>query len=392
MDKNGQAQGAIEWSNLHVAARQAEGRRVVIFVPGQDALLTEARVPTRNRKQLLKAIPYALEEQLADDADELHFALGKSFRAGEIPVAVVARHRMESWLNLLTDAGLLTAALVPETLAVPLREAGKWGVLVLPDTTLVRTSAQTGFTSDNRNAALLLRSTVEERKDDPPSGIMVMECNAKDRSLDPPDLDILGLDTESPGERKHPLAWLATGYNEQSAINLLQGTFSTQESLTRQWRPWLPVAALLVVWLSLHAGARYLDYRQLQAESLELKARITGIYRETFPDTRKIVNPRVQMQQRLTTLRGDSGADGSDFLYLLATSGQLLHQTTGLAMQGINYRNETLNLDLEVGDLQVLDKLKRNLVSRTGLKVEIQSATAKDNRVRSRLQIGGPAS
>ena len=62
------------------AAPRAAGRRVCVLVPGADVLLAEPEVPPQGRRQAAQLVPYALEEHLADDIDELHFAIGK--RAG----------------------------------------------------------------------------------------------------------------------------------------------------------------------------------------------------------------------------------------------------------------------------------------------------------------------
>src|SRR5579863_6538850 len=84
---------------LSLAAPRAAGRRVCLLVPGSDVLLTEPEVPVKAGARLAQLVPYALEEHLADDIEELHFALGK--RSGDsprAPVAVVARSLLQEWL------------------------------------------------------------------------------------------------------------------------------------------------------------------------------------------------------------------------------------------------------------------------------------------------------
>ena len=45
---------------------------MVALVPSAHVLLTHAQVPARRASQLLAAVPYALEESLAGDVDDLH--------------------------------------------------------------------------------------------------------------------------------------------------------------------------------------------------------------------------------------------------------------------------------------------------------------------------------
>ncbi len=99
--------------SLAEAATQSAGRRVVVLVPANDVLLTRAIVPTTNRQRARKALPFALEDLLAEDIDGLHFALGVRDAEGQWPVAVVARKRMDAWLQHIArgrySAGSLSA-------------------------------------------------------------------------------------------------------------------------------------------------------------------------------------------------------------------------------------------------------------------------------------------
>src|SRR5256884_98482 len=91
-DARGAPAGPAQGGPWTLAAARAPGRRVCALVPGADVLLAEPEIPVKAGAKLQQLVPYALEEQLADDIDDLHFAIGK--RAGDsarAPVAVVAR-------------------------------------------------------------------------------------------------------------------------------------------------------------------------------------------------------------------------------------------------------------------------------------------------------------
>ena len=113
-DENAET-AAVSWLSSGLAARHgtlgeaaadAQGRRIVVVVPGQDVLLTAAVVPSRNRQRIVEALPYILEDQLASDVDELHFAVGARVRDGTVPAAVVAHERMAHWLAQLRSVGI----------------------------------------------------------------------------------------------------------------------------------------------------------------------------------------------------------------------------------------------------------------------------------------------
>jgi len=106
-DARGAPAGPPQDGPLTLAAPRAAGRRVCVLVPGADVLLAEPDVPVKAGAKLQQLVPNALEEHLADDIDDLHFAIGK--RAGEssrAPVAVVARALLDEWLAMLHAGGI----------------------------------------------------------------------------------------------------------------------------------------------------------------------------------------------------------------------------------------------------------------------------------------------
>ncbi len=365
-------------------AAAAAGGRVVALVPGHDVVLTAASLPTRNRKRMLAAVPYALEEQLISDIDTLHFALGSIDKLGPVPVAVVERRHMQHWLDRLQGVELRPDALIPEQLALPW-QPGSWTILVEAQQVLVRSGALQGFAIDPELAAVLLRSALQDAGDDRPRRLEVYACVAADPEL-------AGIAAEFGLELvahacADPLALFAAGYNAEHSINLLQGAYSRNEQLGRLWRPWRMTAALLVGWLILGVGTRIIDYRRLDHEQQALQDKIEQVYRQAFPADKNIVNPRAQMERHLAELGG--GNSGAGFLELLSQAAPALKATSGLEMKSLRSQNGELELEVNMKDLQGLDQLKQRLTSAGPLSVEIVSAASRDGKVEGRIKIKG---
>src|SRR5580704_5375173 len=105
---------------LALAATQAAGHRICVLAPASDVLLTDAEVPARSGQRVQQIVPYALEEQLAEDIDSLQFAVGRRVGdAARIPVAVVSRTLLESWLAQLRAAGLEPECVYADSSLVP---------------------------------------------------------------------------------------------------------------------------------------------------------------------------------------------------------------------------------------------------------------------------------
>src|SRR5215470_8575143 len=83
------------------------------------------------------AAAYALEEQLADNIDELHFAIGRrAADSNRTPVAVVGHTLMNEWLAALRGAGLQPDCLYADSELLP-ANPGQAVVLLEEDTVFV---------------------------------------------------------------------------------------------------------------------------------------------------------------------------------------------------------------------------------------------------------------
>jgi len=370
--------------SLAEAAAAASGKQVTVVVPGTDVILTKVAVPTRNRSRMAAAVPYLLEEQLATDVDESHFALGERDADGLVAVAVVSQSCMDRWLARLAEVGVQADRLIPETLLLPYTPDA-WTLLVERDCVNLRNAPQGGMALDSANVAFILRRTVAELEVKPAQLHAWMASDAADSVLFPEDL---GVEVRIEPLELSPLAVLARQAQEDSVIDLLQGTYSRREQLGKLWRPWRPAAALLAVWVVLQFGVKIFQHHELQAQDDSLREEISRIYLQAFPEAKRVVDARLQMQQHLTELRGGTGNVGG-FLKILAEVSTPTADLGGVEIDRLSYKDGELNIALMISDLQRLEQLKDRLSSDTRMSVEIQSATARNNRVEARLQIKG---
>ena len=82
--------GNVQSGSLAQAAEAIGSRRATVLVPGADILLAEPVLPLKSSAKLAQVVPFALEEQLAADVEDLHFAVGKRDSRPGTPVAVVS--------------------------------------------------------------------------------------------------------------------------------------------------------------------------------------------------------------------------------------------------------------------------------------------------------------
>lgn len=364
-------------------APEVGAARVVLLAPTEEVLLTEAALPGRNRQRLLQALPYALEEQLIDDVDQMHFVLGPSLGEGRYSTAVVHRGRLEQWLSLTQVGGIHLDAVIPDVLALPLAE-GAWTVFLEAGRVLVRTGPYGGFAATPDTAPMLLAHALGGAGDAVPGVIRVYDAAGTGGDFLRPAASQPPLETlpYSGG-----LLGLAAESGAGRTLNLLQGEFSPRAQLSRRLRPWYATAALVAALLILQPAVFAYEHWQASQRSERLRQAIESTYREAFPEAQRIVNPRAQMEARLRELRARAGGTGGGFIDMLAVAGPLL-DGEGIHLRSLRYREGQLDVELEAADFQRLEGLKEQL-SKAGLSIEIQSATSREDKVDGRLLIRG---
>lgn len=376
---------------LDLAAAACAGRRTVILAHGEDLLLTAVTIPARNRQRLLQALPYALEDRLAQDVEQMHFAPGFRRADGSVPVAILERESLGRWLEELRAAGIEPARMIPDILALPY-QPGDWTLLVDGAMALVRTAVQSGLAIEIESLAPLLAAALEELGEQRPERLHVYAPRARIAELEALatlGLEIVahpGMDAEADSDMASPLMVMAPQAATAEAIELLQGDYARHERLGINWRRWRSVAILFALLITVNLGALVYDQIRLGRESARLQADIEAIYRQAFPETQRVVDARVQMERGLASLRHGGGESGG-FLDLMRDASATLGGASGVAIQRIAYQDRRLDLSLHVPDLQQLDALVRQLGEQGGVTAEIQSANAAGNRVEARLQV-----
>lgn len=395
---DGEQPGAGE-GPLELAAAACAGRRTIVLAPGEDLLLTTVTIPARNRQRLLQALPYALEDRLAQDVEQMHFAPGFRRADGSVPVAVLERESLGRWLGELREAGIEPVRMIPDILALPY-QPGDWTLLVDGTMALVRTAVQGGLAIETESLAPLLAAALEELGEQRPERLHVYAPQtrvAEFEALATLGLEIIahpgpdsgaGAETDSgmDSATASPLTVMAPQAATTEAIELLQGDYARRERLGGDWRRWRSVAILFALLITVNIGVLVYEQIRLGRESAQLQADIEAIYRQAFPETQRVVDARIQMERGLAALRQGGGESGG-FLDLMRDVSATLGGASGVAIQRIAYQERRLDLSLHVPDLQQLDALVRQLGEQGTVSAEIQSANAAGGRVEARLQV-----
>lgn len=116
-----------------------------MLVPTEQVLLLAVDLPLSSRAKRIEALPFAIEDRIADPIDAVHLAIGAEISPKRYLVAVVRHDVMAGWVERADAAGLGNAAMVPDALALPVPAEGAWSVDLGANRAVVRAGDGTGF-------------------------------------------------------------------------------------------------------------------------------------------------------------------------------------------------------------------------------------------------------
>ena len=359
------AGGAVQRGSQRGLEGLASADEIVVWTPAAETLLLRARLPTRSAAKIAQALPFALEDQLIDAPEKLHFAFTLE-GDGALAVAVTRRERMEGWLAALAAAGLAPTRLAPVTLSLPLADRA-WTLAFSDGEMVLRCGLHAGFGGprESHPPGWLHTALAEARA----------ESNAPERILlvdAPGEIDMgvwraaLGLPLEAhppsaPGVPAAPLNLLQQRYTQRG-----RGTAALQ-------RAYLPAAALLAVWLVFTLVFDAVDWGRAAYRVHAAEEEMRALLVKSFPDTRVIVDPAEQMRRGLEDLGAKSGAASpGDMLYLLARASPAFEREARLRVQALEYSDKTLSVRLAATQADA-ESLARALRERS-LEVTVERA------------------
>ncbi len=381
-DERGVLTSDVQSGTLEQAASKVEGRRSVLVLPGNDVLLAEAVVPGGSTARAMQAIPFQLEDQLADDVDSLHFAIGAKGKEDDYPVAVVGRDTMDTVRNQCEQAKLRPSEIVPETLALPKFDSDDigqttWTALVDGESAVVRLNGYKGFTIDTSMAGIMLDGARQDLPQEVTAAVVMYQ--ADEFGHIPPSHN-LEVETRSCDNR---LSLYASGLANAPRINLLQGDYSPKTQFDKNWKPWRWTAVLAGVLCLVLLGGRWFEYRQLKGEISQLDAQTEQVFKQALPDT-KMVRPLSQLNNEIKKRSGGSVGGFSDHLSQIAASFATQPKTE---IRSFNFRDGWFDLDLTTDAIPTLDLLKEELSKRGELSMTVKSTRNEKGGLRSSIRI-----
>jgi len=385
VNDSGELTSMLTQGELSQATALASSHRCVVLLDNTLVHINSVQLPVSNRQKLLRAIPYALEDQLADDVEEFHFVAGKADANNSTPVAGIRKDTLQSVLDTLAAHAIKPDTILPDALCLA-GTTQQWAILLNKNVADIQISAFNGAEYDRELASLIIETSLQNDTLPTPEKILLFcteEDNPEDiRKVIPDDIELVQIKYN-----QHPLVVYCGQYKNAMPLNLLQGDFKPKSKTTVQWKRWRLAASLAAFWLVLNLSVTAYQYQQLDASNNEMQTEIIKLYKSSFPESRKIVNPRVQMEQKLNQLKTGVSGEAGSLLGILADAASALSKDTNITLQSIDYRNNRVDINLTSNNLGAIQTLNNNLNQVGTLKSEIISSTSDKNAVKGSLRL-----
>jgi len=393
----GDLQGPVTQGGLSEALSQAQGNRVIILLPGSDVLLTEADIPVRGAARQLQAAPFALEEYIAQDVADMHFAVGKRRNDGKVPVAAIERLRLDAWLSPVRESGCELSAVYSEVQGTP-PIPGAISVIVEGETALARfpDGEFLAVETDMLNSVVATAIAPEQEDAQPPvrpvPGIMVYLDQAQ--QMGKPWLQEFKR-TFSGAEFREiadgVMAHLVSGLLNNPGINLLQGEYAPKSDWQKNFKPWRGAAAAVGILILISSLVDATTIWKLSSREADLDQAIETVFRQTFPAIPRIDDPRRQLDQQLLAIRGAGTGASSEFLETVIALGNVVPTLKDSRVEGASFRNRIMSLQIRTPDVPTLDQLKRGMEQQGNFLVSISSANPDTKGIEGRVEISRSA-
>ena len=340
------------WQQLEQLAPHAAQRSTTVLLASSDVLLTEVMIPSGASRQFSSILPYLLEDELAQDVDELHFSVLD--RQGDHAfVAVMDRIWLQSMLDHLERCSLAVKRVVPDVFAIPVNHEGL-SALQMGQHWLIRKGEHAGVSVEQEWLTWFCRTDWVKGPDKPLSLIAYTPL---------PDLPLSEEQVWGDCLEK-PLASQLCEEIFRHKINVLTGSFKPKSSWMKYWFIWRKAVVAAILLLIILVVSQGLHVHQDSVTAQAYRSESERIFRTIFPDKQRIPTVSYLKRQMSDELKALSGGSQEEvvlhWLNLLPGS---IGQVKAMEIQSLRFDANRGELRIEVSgpDFQTFEQARVKL-------------------------------
>ncbi|RLV60777.1 type II secretion system protein GspL [Parashewanella curva] len=360
-------------TQLHTLSERAGARPVDALVPTSAITLTQVNLPEKGQRQALKALPFMLEDVLAQDIEQLHFVPG-SRNGSSLSVAVVAHEQMQSWVDWVKAAGLNVKRMIPDSLALPLADGCQWAAMDIGNELLVRTGEGQGHSipSEWQDSVLPKLLPLQDAEDEMDTVTIAnyspMELEGAELLSQPLELPMLVL---AKGALHAPMNLMTEQYRPKREGN----------KTLLLWRNAAFIAAVCILLSFIHKGVDiYQTHKQIEA----IKADTAAVFKRATGRS-NTSNVEFHLRNLLKQYKGKSSS--SDMFAMLEGVTQAFKKVPSVQPNSLRYdgNRSELRLQISADSYDQVEAFKQAIGK--GFKVDSGAQNKEDDKVSTILTL-----
>ncbi|MGC1181748.1 type II secretion system protein GspL [Legionella sp.] len=330
----------------------------LVIETSANASLLNLQLPWLSDRKARVAIPYALEDKLAQSVEELHFAFDKErYENNHYLIAVVSKQRIHFIIQILTEKKIEFTAITLDWFALKSEE-----LCVNEATLLVNSKDFKGALSGD-----------------------LAETYIKKHPIDHP---LLFTDSEKtynsdlPKRPESSFTWIAQRILKSKLMNLCQGEVQYGSKLDLIKKTYLAAGVLFGLWLLSIISINAINLHFLNKETAQIDKQIAEIYHEFFPNSKLVISPKFRITQ---LLKSNDTEEQTHFWFLLNQFSKVMNSKE-FSLEQLHYQNKTLSVKLISSDFASLEKLE-NQLKESKLTVKQTQASTHQQQVIATLEL-----
>ena len=355
----------------------------IAIISSARLMCVNVQMPAQSKRRWEAALPFVAEEYTLTDPEENHVVPGATQHSGQRSLFIVEKEWLQIIVAACNSANIPLRRAVPEML-LPDLPPDTWVIVWDGNKGFMRTGATSGIAldhGDEQQPPIALVLSLNSALPSPPKNLQIrFSAEASQQEL--PLWPALPA-TLIPGE---PWDW-RTEPIPHDTVNLLWGSLAPKTKL-REWLPkFRPVAFILLSAIFIETLGANIEWGLLNHQKDLATQEMERTFLKTFGETSVVVNPPLQMQRNIATLRHAAGlADDADFLSLLDQAAGALSALPAGSISALHYESGRLDVDLKLHDEAGLISLQQRLQSK-GLFVRPGVVRNSGNSIETRLSI-----
>lgn len=355
-----------EWvlfDNLNSVLRQSKDAlnslpaadEVEVIIPTAWVSFTPATLPAGNRKRLLEALPYLIEEHLVASPEQVHVVIAETKDDNRAILASIDKQLLTSLLSTLQTHNIQPNRVIPASLITRFNH-DSWSMVCESEQFFLRNASSSGISlseEDDGSPPLELLLAVQQAKASQslPEEILVYGAHKLDLADWSAKLGVHLVANSSDWKRFAP----------KTSMNFLQGSFAPASQGWAILEHAKPALLMLAGVIALALIGSSVDWARKSYEKSQLDQEMKALFLSAFPETTNIVDAPLQMQRKLSELQHASGeANSGDFLVLLANIST--HANSLAKVNAMHYQDEQLVLSLQAANEEAARALAQKTI------------------------------